>query len=78
MRTPLRVTIVQPLKAIMIMVVMMVMMMMVVVVVLVMMTGAVEELSELHVTFTRFGAPRIVRPQICRRVQNWIEKIAVT
>jgi len=60
----------------MIMVVMVVMMMMVMVVV--MMTGAVEELSELHVTFTRFGAPRIVRPQICRRVQNWIEKIAVT
>ena len=76
MRTPLRVTIVQPLKAVMIMVVMVVMMMMVMVVV--MMTGAVEELSELHVTFTRFGAPRIVRPQICRRVQNWIEKIAVT
>ena len=57
------------------------MMMVVMVVVVVMMmvtTGAVEELSELHATVTRFGAPRIVRPQIRSRVRNRIEKIAVT
>jgi len=62
----------QPLEAIMIMVVM------IVIVMMVMMTGAVEKLSELHATFTRFGAPRIVRPQIRRCVRNGIEKISVT